>query len=374
MLDLVRYDRHYDGVAAYLLGDVIVVENLNRALELWRETRTTKTLVTLDGEVVDPHGVVTGGSRESSVGRPRAEARDARAGRGRRQAGHRLSGRARAARRAPSRSWRTWGARWSNSAPICAPTRSRPSRSGRIWSAPRTSCAAWRAAGAQLEDEIQRLDRSVEDSERRIADATAALDADIGLSDATEARSAELRTETLALAERLDQVVGELTDVEGCRGAGPGSARPRARDPRAPRQRAPGVPGAASSAWSAPSATRRSRVETLRTEASQLREEAALAQAEAEARAREHGERQSALEERQVSLTQREAALRAARSDVSGLAQTLSRLELRAREVSMKRCGPGRAGGRPLPGRGRWPRWWSTTTCGPPSARRKRPA
>ena len=34
---------------------------------LWRETRTDKTIVTLDGEVIDPHGVVTGGSRESAV-------------------------------------------------------------------------------------------------------------------------------------------------------------------------------------------------------------------------------------------------------------------------------------------------------------------
>ena len=37
------------------------------ALALWRETRTDKTIVTLDGEVIDPQGVVTGGSRESAV-------------------------------------------------------------------------------------------------------------------------------------------------------------------------------------------------------------------------------------------------------------------------------------------------------------------
>ena len=68
MLELIGYDRKYDQIAAYLLGDVLVVEDLRRALELWRETRTDKTIVTLDGEVVDPHGVVTGGSRESAVG------------------------------------------------------------------------------------------------------------------------------------------------------------------------------------------------------------------------------------------------------------------------------------------------------------------
>ncbi len=68
MLELIGYDRQYDAVASYLLGDVLVVEDLKKAIALWRETRTDKTIVTLEGEVVDPHGVVSGGSRESSVG------------------------------------------------------------------------------------------------------------------------------------------------------------------------------------------------------------------------------------------------------------------------------------------------------------------
>jgi chromosome segregation protein len=67
MLELIGYDRQYDEVAAYLLGDVLVVEDLERALTLWRETHTTKTIVTLEGEVIDPKGVVTGGSRESAT-------------------------------------------------------------------------------------------------------------------------------------------------------------------------------------------------------------------------------------------------------------------------------------------------------------------
>ena len=67
MLELIGYDRQYDEVASYLLGDVLVVEDLERALTLWRETHTTKTIVTLEGEVIDPQGVVTGGSRESAL-------------------------------------------------------------------------------------------------------------------------------------------------------------------------------------------------------------------------------------------------------------------------------------------------------------------
>jgi chromosome segregation protein len=67
ILELIGYDRQYDEVASYLLGDVLVVEDLERALTLWRDTRTTKTIVTLEGEVIDPQGVVTGGSRESAL-------------------------------------------------------------------------------------------------------------------------------------------------------------------------------------------------------------------------------------------------------------------------------------------------------------------
>ncbi|HEY3357913.1 MAG TPA: chromosome segregation protein SMC, partial [Polyangia bacterium] len=67
LIDLCGYDHDYEQVAEFLLGDVVVVEDLDTALALWRELDGAgPTLVTLDGEVVDPHGVVTGGSRERS--------------------------------------------------------------------------------------------------------------------------------------------------------------------------------------------------------------------------------------------------------------------------------------------------------------------
>ena len=67
LLELIGYDRSYDRVATYLFGDVVVVDDLNHALALWKEGARC-TFVTRDGEVVDPHGVVTGGSRESAAG------------------------------------------------------------------------------------------------------------------------------------------------------------------------------------------------------------------------------------------------------------------------------------------------------------------
>ena len=47
---------------------MLVCEDLKtRAARCGARPSTDKTIVTLEGEVIDPHGVVTGGSRESAV-------------------------------------------------------------------------------------------------------------------------------------------------------------------------------------------------------------------------------------------------------------------------------------------------------------------
>lgn len=65
LLGLVRVKDGYRDVADYLLGDVSVVRDLESGLGLWRANGFSHSLVTLDGEVIDPMGVVTGGSVES---------------------------------------------------------------------------------------------------------------------------------------------------------------------------------------------------------------------------------------------------------------------------------------------------------------------
>jgi chromosome segregation protein len=67
LLELVGYDRNYDRVATYLFGDTVVVEDLQHALDLWRGGARS-TFVTREGEIVDPHGIVTGGSRDGGAG------------------------------------------------------------------------------------------------------------------------------------------------------------------------------------------------------------------------------------------------------------------------------------------------------------------
>ena len=63
-LDVVRLDPAYERLARFLLGDAVIVRDLRSALEMWQSGRGGYTLVTLDGEVLDANGVVTGGPLE----------------------------------------------------------------------------------------------------------------------------------------------------------------------------------------------------------------------------------------------------------------------------------------------------------------------
>lgn len=61
LLDLANYPEKYNQVIEYLLGNVLVVENINVALSLWNEIGENYTIVTLGGDVIDPQGTITGG-------------------------------------------------------------------------------------------------------------------------------------------------------------------------------------------------------------------------------------------------------------------------------------------------------------------------
>ncbi len=62
MLELVRVRDEYRGVAQALLGEVVLVPDLGTAIAMWRQHGVRVTLVTPDGDVLDPNGVITGGS------------------------------------------------------------------------------------------------------------------------------------------------------------------------------------------------------------------------------------------------------------------------------------------------------------------------
>jgi chromosome segregation protein len=336
MLELIGYDREYDEVASYLLGDVLVVEDLERALTLWRETRTTKTIVTLEGEVIDPKGVVTGGSREAAltgVLEQKREIREleevmARLDADLEGALSRQIERKQAAAELSRALDETAAALRADEMALFGLQKDldRAVQEG-------SACETRRE---QLANQRADLSRASDENEQRLVEAVAGLEGDGRTAEEAEGRAVALRARTAALSDEVDVAVGELTTLKVVAT----QAEERRQNARQTLERL--------RADRADEETRAARIEatladdetratTLRAEAVRLRDEAALWQAEAEARARAHGERQGALEERQARLAEREAQLRAARTDVARLAQTLSRLEMRCQEIVLRR-------------------------------------
>ena len=64
---LVNYDSLYNNVISYLLGRVIIVENLNYAINIAKKYQHKYKIVTIDGEVLNPGGAMTGGSSQQKT-------------------------------------------------------------------------------------------------------------------------------------------------------------------------------------------------------------------------------------------------------------------------------------------------------------------
>jgi chromosome segregation protein len=64
--DLIQYDPRYQTLFSYLLGRVVVTRTLEQANQLARILSYRYRVVTLDGDVVNPGGSMTGGSRKQS--------------------------------------------------------------------------------------------------------------------------------------------------------------------------------------------------------------------------------------------------------------------------------------------------------------------
>ena len=59
--DLVTTSDEYRVIVDHLLADVVLVDSLSTALAIWSNNGNNYTLVTLDGEIIDPAGIITGG-------------------------------------------------------------------------------------------------------------------------------------------------------------------------------------------------------------------------------------------------------------------------------------------------------------------------
>lgn len=73
--DLIEYDKNIYNVISNLLGSTVIVENMDYAIAMAKSSGYSYRIVTIDGEIINPQGSLTGGSKkaESSnlIGRER---------------------------------------------------------------------------------------------------------------------------------------------------------------------------------------------------------------------------------------------------------------------------------------------------------------
>ncbi len=60
--DLVKYNSKYDGIIQSLLGRTIIIEDMDQAIELAKQNKYAFKIVTLKGDIINPSGVISGGS------------------------------------------------------------------------------------------------------------------------------------------------------------------------------------------------------------------------------------------------------------------------------------------------------------------------
>ncbi len=63
LVDVVDTKEDFKDIAHYLLGDVLLIPNLRNGIALWKQNGFVGTFVTPEGDIISPHGVLTGGSR-----------------------------------------------------------------------------------------------------------------------------------------------------------------------------------------------------------------------------------------------------------------------------------------------------------------------
>jgi chromosome segregation protein len=335
MLDLIGYDRRYDRVAAYLLGDVVVVENLRAALDLWRRTHTDKTLVTLDGEVIDPHGVVTGGSRESALGGVLSQKREMRE---LEEVVARLETDYQAALDRHVRTKQALAEVSKTVEELTAATRHNEMEvlaQGKDGDRLLRERQQLEARRGQLRSNTNDLRSALAQNEQRLCDATSLLAELRESSVVHENNAVTLRAEAETLQAKVDGLAADLSSHRVA-AAQASDRRKMARQNLDRLERDTADYQNRRTQLETEVSADLLRAQTLSTDAEQLRGEAALLQAEASERAHVHGERQGAVEERNGALARREADLRQTRTRVTELAEKLSTLDLRCQEVALR--------------------------------------
>ena len=60
--DLVSFDRKYEQIILNLLGKTVVVDNMQNAINIAKENNYSFRIITVEGDIINPSGAITGGS------------------------------------------------------------------------------------------------------------------------------------------------------------------------------------------------------------------------------------------------------------------------------------------------------------------------
>ena len=60
--DLIKYSKKYEQIVTNLLGRTVIVDNMDTAIKVARQNNYTFRIITIEGDVINPSGAITGGS------------------------------------------------------------------------------------------------------------------------------------------------------------------------------------------------------------------------------------------------------------------------------------------------------------------------
>lgn len=212
---LVQFDETYGAVVRSLLARTVVCENMDAALALARSRGHRFRIVTLDGQIIQPGGAMTGGSASRGTG--------ALARAGRLRAAEEQAERCEAARKTAEQRFRAAEKRLHDRETACETQNAALRRQAEAQAALAAACTQHRAllGSAQArQEELMQQQRSMEAEKQRSAEVLASFDAR-EVQAGTQLRDAETRVQTCrdALARLRAEAAEQEAQLAGQRTA-----------------------------------------------------------------------------------------------------------------------------------------------------------
>ena len=212
---LVQFDETYGAVVRSLLARTVVCENMDAALALARSRGHRFRIVTLDGQIIQPGGAMTGGSASRGTG--------ALARAGRLRAAEEQAERCEAARKTAEQRFRAAEKRLHACETACETQNAALRRQAETQAALAAACTQHRALLGSVQarqEELMQQQRSMEAEKQRSAEVLASFDAREAQA-GTQLRDAETRVQTCrdALARLRTEAAEQEAQLAGQRTA-----------------------------------------------------------------------------------------------------------------------------------------------------------